>query len=139
MNDFLNQKIARYDDDTRAYLLKDLNQKLDRDRHDLVRQVRTLILQTLGSDEHNIATVSSFLGIHPRTLQRRLRQEGTGFKSLLKETRTNTASWLLQSSNMDITLMSQMLGYSDVSAFSRAFSLETGISPRAWRKLRRHE
>lgn len=136
-NKFLSQKIAHYDDDMRAFLLRDLNQKLDRDRNDLVRQVRTLILQTLGSDEHNIATVSAFLGLHSRTLQRRLQQEGTSFKYLLKETRTNTASWLLQASNMDITLMSQVLGYSDVSAFSRAFSITTGFSPRAWRKFRR--
>jgi len=136
-NKFLDQKIARYDDDTRAYLLRELNRKLDRDRNDLVRQVRTLILQMLGSDEHNIATVAEFLGLHSRTLQRRLKKEGTSFKYLLKETRTNTASWLLQASNMDITLMSQILGYSDVSAFSRAFSIVTGFSPRAWRKLRR--
>jgi AraC-like DNA-binding protein len=138
-NKFLDQKIARYDDDTRAYLLRELNHKLDRDRNDLVRQVRTLILQTLGSDGYNIATVSAFLGMHSRTLQRRLKQEGTSFKFLLKEIRTNTASWLLQASNMDITLLSQMLGYNDVSAFSRAFSSATGLSPRAWRKLRRYE
>jgi len=134
-NKFLNQKIARYDDDTRAYLLRELNRKLERDRHDLVRQVRTLILQTLGSEEHTIATVATFLGLHPRTLQRRLKQEGTSFKHLLMETRTNTASWLLQASTMDITLMSQMLGYSDVSAFSRAFSRATGSSPRQWRTM----
>ena len=138
-NKFLDQKIARYDDDTRAYLLRELNRKLDRDRNDLVRQVRTLILQTLGSNEHNIDTVSTFLGLHSRTLQRRLKLEGTSFKYLLKETRINTASWLLQASNMDVTLMSQMLGYSDVSAFSRAFTIVTGFSPRAWRKLRRNE
>jgi len=138
-NKFLDQKIARYDDDTRAYLLRELNRKLDRDRHDLVRQVRTLILQTLGSDEHTIDTVAAFLGLHKRTLQRRLKREDTSFKYLLMETRTNTASWLLQASNMDVTLMSQILGYSDVSAFSRAFSMATGYSPRAWRKLRRNE
>ena len=138
-NHFLTQKIARYDDDVRTYLLADLTQKLDRDRHDVVRQVRTLILQTLGSGEHNIMTVSGFLGLHPRTLQRRLQEEGISFKYLLKETRINTASWLLQASNMDITLMSQLLGYNDVSAFSRAFSAETRMSPRVWRQLRRQE
>jgi len=138
-NKYLSQKIARFDDNTRAYLLRELNRKLDQDRHDLVRQVRTLILQTLGSNEHNIDTVAAFLGLHSRTLQRRLKLEGTSFKDLLMETRTNTASWLLQASNMDVTLMSQMLGYSDVSAFSRAFSNTTGYSPRAWRKLRSNE
>lgn len=134
-NTFLDQKIARYDDHTRDYLLSELNRKLDRDQHDLVRQVRTLILQTLGSEKLNIDTVASFLGMHPRTLQRRLKLEGTSFKHLLMETRTSTARWLLQASKMDITLMSQMLGYNDVSAFSRAFSSANGYSPRAWRNL----
>jgi len=138
-NTFLDQKIARYDDHTRDYLLSELNRKLDQDRHDLIRQVRSLILQTLGSEKLNIDTVAKFLGLHPRTLQRKLKQEDTSFKYLLMETRTNTARWLLQASKMDITLMSQMLGYNDVSAFSRAFKSASGYSPRAWRKSPREQ
>lgn len=133
---FLSQKITSFDPHTRAQLLQQLNQGLARSQGDLVRQVRVLILQSIGSAEHSLDTVAEFLSIHPRTLQRRLKQEGYSYNALLLEMRMSMARWLLQASDMKVTLMSQTLGYSDVSAFSRAFHSAMGHSPRQWRQLR---
>jgi len=101
---------------------------------DIERQVQTLILQTLGLKEHSIDNIAAMLNMHKRTLQRRLKDADLNFKEILNNVRVKAACWQLESSKMDMTLLSEMLGYSDVSAFSRAFKLRTGLSPLQWRK-----
>jgi AraC-like DNA-binding protein len=79
------------------------------------------------------------LDIPARTLQRRLREEGTTFKQLLQDARMQTARWHLSASSIDINLLSATLGYTDISAFSKAFRVAHGISPLQWRKQQRSE
>ncbi len=78
--------------------------------------------------------VAGLLHLHRRTLQRKLKDKGLYFKSILNEVRINTACWHLEASNMDITLLSEILGYRDISAFSRAFKSEMKCSALQWRK-----
>lgn len=104
-------------------------------RENIQNQVTTLIQQTLGIKDHSIDNIAALLHISRRTLQRRLKDNGIVFKELLLDTRIKTAKWYLTSSEIDITLLSNILGYSDVSGFSRAFRKETGISPIEWRKI----
>ena len=101
---------------------------------DIERQVRTLILQTMGIKEHSLDNIAALLHLHKRTLQRKLKDKGLYFKSILNEVRINTACWHLEASNMDITLISEILGYRDISAFSRAFKSEMKCSALQWRK-----
>jgi AraC-like DNA-binding protein len=73
------------------------------------------------------------MDLHKRTLQRRLLDEKLQFKSLLQEVKINTACWHLAASSMDITQLSELLGYADVAAFSKAFRLRQQMSPAQWR------
>lgn len=100
----------------------------------LAGQVRTLILQTLGAQRHSLAQISRLIGVPARTLQRHLQSEGSGFKQLLQEARMETARWHLRASSIDINLLSAALGYTDISAFSKAFRAVHGLSPLQWRK-----
>ncbi len=101
---------------------------------DIERQVRTLILQTMGIKEHALDNIADLLNLHKRTLQRKLKNKGLNFKSILNEVRINTACWHLEASNMDITLLSEILGYRDISAFSHAFKSQMKCSALQWRK-----
>lgn len=101
---------------------------------DIASQVRTLILQTLGAKQHNLAQIAQLMNTPVRTLQRYLRTAGTSFKQLLQEARMETARWHLRSSNIEIGLLSASLGYTDISAFSKAFRVVHGYSPLQWRK-----
>ncbi len=101
---------------------------------DIEHQVRTLILQTMGIQEHTLDNIANLLHMHKRTLQRKLKDKGLNFKSMLNEIRIRTACWHLEASNMDITLLSEILGYSDISAFSRAFKSQKQCSALQWRK-----
>ncbi|SHF14651.1 AraC-type DNA-binding protein [Microbulbifer donghaiensis] len=104
---------------------------------DIAQQVQTLILQTLGAQQHGLVQIAELIEMPPRTLQRRLREAGTSFKQLLQDARMETARWHLRASSIDINLLSASLGYTDISAFSKAFRVVHGCSPLQWRKGQR--
>ncbi len=109
-------------------------QLLEEHSGSLAGQVRALILQTLGAQRHSLAQISRLIGVPARTLQRHLRSEGTSFKQLLQDVRMEAARWHLRASSIDIKLLSAALGYTDISAFSKAFRAVHGLSPLQWRK-----
>jgi AraC-like DNA-binding protein len=64
------------------------------------------------------------------TLQRRLRQEGTSYQSLLDEIRRELALDYLRDGKHSIADVAFLLGFSDQSNFTRAFRRWTGTTPR---------
>jgi AraC-like DNA-binding protein len=67
--------------------------------------------------------------MHRRTLNRRLRAEGTTFQQLLDEVRFEAACQLLDTASTPITEIAVSLGYAETSAFSRAFRRWSGSTP----------
>jgi len=114
-----------------------IQQLAGRYENDLRAQLTTLIMQTLGAQQHSLECIAALMGVHLRTLQRRCEKEGIVFRKLVNEVRNNLACWHLSSSGMDITMLAAAPGYTDVSGFSRAFRQWHGCSPRQWRKLNR--
>ncbi|HRL94277.1 MAG TPA: AraC family transcriptional regulator [Pseudomonas sp.] len=121
------QLLAQVDD-----YVRDL---LSRCEENLELQVRTLVSQTLGLQQHSLAHIAALLGLHPRTLQRRLLAENLQFKALVQDVKMKTASWYLSASSLEITQLADMLGYADIAAFSKAFRLSQGVSPSQWRAV----
>ena len=101
-------------------------------------QIRYLIRQALYTGDCSIERIAGYLSITPRTLQRRLKTEGTSYKLLLEEVRFTIASRYLLDSRASLTTLADMLGYSELSAFSNAFKSKTGLSPRQWRAQYAH-
>lgn len=97
-------------------------------------RVSSLLQQSMGSQLANIDNIAQILNLSRRTLQRQLALRGLTFRQLLHNVRINKAKWYLASSQIDITLLSSLLGYTDVSNFSRAFRASEGCSPMQWRK-----
>lgn len=114
-----------------------IQQLAQRYKDDLRTQMVTLIMQTLGAQQHSLPEIANLMNINPRTLQRRLEGEGIVYRELVSDVRSQMACWHLASSDMDITLLSAVLGYTDVSGFSRAFRQWHGCSPRQWRQQAR--
>jgi AraC-like DNA-binding protein len=91
----------------------------------LRRTLRTLLLgQGVSAEE-----VARLLSMHRRTLNRRLRAEGTTFQTLLDEVRFEAACQLLDTALTPITEIAVSLGYAETSAFSRAFRRWSGATP----------
>jgi AraC-like DNA-binding protein len=67
--------------------------------------------------------------MHHRTLNRRLKAEGTTFQELLDEVRFEAACQLLDTARIPITEIAVSLGYAETSASSRAFRRWSGATP----------
>lgn len=96
-------------------------------------KVRTILLSSLRYSFPDMETVASRLNVSPRTLQRKLSNENTSFKSLLQDTRFDLAQKLLRQNELSISEISYMLGYSDLGNFSRSYKRYTGSSPQEYR------
>ncbi len=136
-NQFLSQPITGFNQQVRRQTEEYLSQLMALHGDDIEGQVRTLILQTMGIQEHTLDNIASLLNLHKRTLQRKLKDKNLNFKTMLNEIRIRNACWHLEASNIDITLLSEILGYSDISAFSRAFKSQMQCSALQWRKQAR--
>jgi AraC-like DNA-binding protein len=85
-------------------------------------------------------TAESFadlMGIHRRTLTRRLRAEGYSFDAISNQVRFELSRRLLTDTDMSIIEIANTFKYSEASAFTRAFRRWSGRSPSDWRKWRR--
>lgn len=82
----------------------------------------------------SIESAAADFGVTPRTLQRRLRDRGTSFLDLRAQVRMATACHLLSDSAMAITSIADQVGFSEISAFTRAFRKHAGQSPRSFRR-----
>ncbi|WJG07636.1 AraC family transcriptional regulator [Aliiglaciecola sp. LCG003] len=131
---FLDIPLDRGDDRLKIATANYLSELKQEFVFDIVQQVITLVQQTLSSQEANLQHIADLLKVNKRTLQRQLKQHNIIFKQLVNEMRLKKAYWYLESSQMDITLLSDILGYTDISSFSRAFKASTGYSPLMWRK-----
>lgn len=96
--------------------------------------VKCLIFSALSSGQCDVNTIASMLGVHQRTLQGRLLKEQTNFKQLVKEVRNTCAKRMLINEGLPLLKISRLLGYSELSAFTRAFKASEGASPKEWRK-----
>jgi AraC-like DNA-binding protein len=91
--------------------------------------VKTKIIDLLPSGDIHIGQIADSLCISTRTLQRRLNHEETNFANLLTEARRELASEYILDGNKPLDQISYLLGFSEISAFSRAFKGWTGMSP----------
>jgi len=105
------------------------------DDNSLTAAVERLLEQHLAQQHRSldIAAVAACLGISRATLFRRLREEGELFRDLRSRSRLAHAARLLRTTKRDIGVISAALGYSETSAFSRAFKAQNGISPNEYR------
>jgi AraC-like DNA-binding protein len=97
-------------------------------------QVRRLLWSELSAGVPGLDAVGRVLGMSPRTLQRRLRAEGTTLSAMLTQVRHDLALPLLGDGQLAVAEVAFLLGYEDPSAFNRAFRRWSGRSPRAFRR-----
>lgn len=101
---------------------------------EMPRYVRLLLRNLLPSGRVTIEKIADCMAFTPRTLQRRLAEEGTSFQQLLDDTRQGMAKNYLEDASISIAQMAGLLGYGDLTAFCRAFQRWFGMSPREWKR-----
>lgn len=101
-------------------------------RHDLIATVQVLLEMLMPMSEASLGSVANTLGMHPRTLQRRLQALGWNLSDLLDQQRRIMAGQLLREQRMSLTELAFTLGYSEQSAFNHAFQRWFGEAPGRW-------
>ncbi len=104
------------------------------EKEQLISFVRNNISRGLTQGTATLEHVSAEIGLEPRTLQRRLKEQGSNFQSLVEKVRLSRAIYLLEKTTLSITDVALELGYADASVFIRAFKRLTGSSPKQYRK-----
>jgi AraC-like DNA-binding protein len=99
------------------------------EKMDIVNRVKAAIIDGLGSGGVTEASVAEQLHMTPRNIHRKLQKENTSFKMLLNETRRDLAQQYIQDRTKTLTEISFLLGFSEVSSFSRAYKGWTGQPP----------
>jgi AraC-like DNA-binding protein len=99
--------------------------------------VAELIRRLLPTGTGNLAVVADRLSLHPRTLQRRLAEEGTSYEALVDDVRRRTAEAYLRDTDMALGHLASELGYAEQSGLARAARRWFGVSPRAHRRALR--
>jgi AraC-like DNA-binding protein len=118
-----NSRIAHLHEEFAAQLL------LREQDSSLVTRVRRRLAEELESGPLDRSTVARYLALSERSLQRRLREEGTSFRSVLDEWRRDLAREKLQRYDLPIAEVAYLTGFAEVSSFTRAVRRWFGCTP----------
>jgi AraC-like DNA-binding protein len=103
----------------------------------LSQQVEEIIVAKLGEASLDLPIIADELGLSPRTLQRRLSEEGVSYRALLENVRRRIAEATLGEPHARVIDVAASLGYGDSAVLSRAFKRWTGTSPRRFARKHR--
>lgn len=122
------------DDGLSAYLLGQLDDLRARaSERTLITDVRGAVADALPDGQPSKSQIARRLGMSERTLHRRLAEHGETFQDLVTQTRREAAESLLWTGHHNVAEIAFLTGFSDQSAFTRAFKRWTGITPAAFR------
>lgn len=97
------------------------------------RDVVNAISREINEGNSSISRAAARLGMHPKALSRSLRADGTTYRELLDQVRLHLARRYLEQRGVGVTEIAFRLGYSEKSAFNRAFKRWTGKPPESYR------
>ena len=97
-------------------------------------KAKRALYKLVPSGRSSISDLSNYLNVTPRTLQRRLKEEGISFGKLLHTVRSEMTLHYLKSTNLALYEIAFLLGFKDQNSFFRAFHQWTGTTPEAARK-----
>ena len=112
----LDEELSKYDDSA-----------------SLERRVRIQVSQALSAGVPRISDIAGCLGLSGRTLQRRLSDRGYSYQTLVDESRRELSNRLLQETEYPLAQVAFLTGFSEQSAFNRAFKRWAGQTPRSFR------
>lgn len=95
------------------------------------------VRQALSKNLHlspTIDDIAADLKLHQQTLRRRLASEGASYNEIKNQCRRDTALYYLGKPHLSIEHIALQTGFSETSAFTRAFKQWTGVPPRLYRR-----
>ena len=101
---------------------------------DIRERVLRALVPLVLSGTHTLESTAERLGLTPIALSGELKKRGYSFRELLNEARFEMACQMIADARLSIAEVSNILGYSEISAFSRFFAtMSGGVPPAEWR------
>lgn len=100
----------------------------------LTSEINKLLKESMSSGIPTIVQLGEYLGMSTRTLKRRLSDRNLSFRKLIQKNQQETATQLLSNTSQSIGEIAFLTGFSEQSAFNRAFKRWTGQVPSDYRK-----
>jgi len=133
----LVKRTAKADVSINKFLLERVEEEtngIELNANKIVFDVETLIKDALPSGIPGVEQIGQIMGMSRRTLTRRLSENGLTFRDLIKKTQLEVSKNLLKNSTRSVAEIAFETGFSEQSAFSRAFKKWTNQSPAEFRK-----
>lgn len=132
--DIMQQHVLGADKETARIAATYLSERYGSSLHRLSDQVVHLIRRLLPTGYCKINVIAEQLGMHPRTLQRKLNEQQAVFEKLVDEQRKTLVQDYLAETDLRLTQVAGLLGYNDQSALNRACRRWFDQTPREIRK-----
>lgn len=123
-----NSELSKVNEDVAMKYLNSI------DRSSVVMLVKAKLVEMMPEGQITEETIANQLNMSLRTLQRKLRDEKTSFSTIYKSIRQEMANEYIQDSQMSMTEIAYLLGFSEQANFTRAFRRWYGASPSEYRK-----
>jgi AraC-like DNA-binding protein len=133
----LNLRTAKADASINKYLLQQVDEKTKGIKipgSKLVRDVESLIQDALPTGIPSIHHIADLTAMSNRSLTRRLSEAGVTYRDLIKKKQEAIAKDLLRNTTQSIGEIAFLTGFSEQSAFNRAFKKWTDLTPSEFRK-----
>lgn len=133
----LDTKSLKADQSINQFMMERLQEKaegIEVSADKLLHDTCDLIKDALPSGIPFAADIGRHLGMSTRTLSRRLSEKGTTFRQLVQDTQQQVSTDLLRNTSETVSEIAFQTGFSEQSAFNRAFKRWTGQSPLEYRK-----
>jgi AraC-like DNA-binding protein len=121
----LETAMLRYIDDLAARIPNDAT---------FGRRLGQILVESIHRGDHCVGEAARQLGTTPRTMQRRLREEGTSYKQVLDDVRQEIAVTQMRERRVSADEIASLLGFDKSSSFHRAFKRWTGVTPGEFRR-----
>ncbi|MGR6874095.1 AraC family transcriptional regulator ligand-binding domain-containing protein [Pseudomonas sp. HK3] len=133
-NELLEVPLRKSDTETHNVLVKHAQSLLEEQTFTSPLEViKDYVVKTLPSHVPDIEEVSSYLNLSVRSSQRKLQEYGTSYSQVLDAIRKELALTYLRQTQNSVLYISERLGFSEQSAFQRAFKRWTGTTPKRYR------
>jgi AraC-like DNA-binding protein len=129
----LERRIAGADPLLQTMLEERISQLKGAQGSEFSDDIRRLLRTRLTSTRCSADDIADLLAMHRRTLSRRLKGGGMGYRDISNEIRFEIARQLLRDTEVPLGQIAAALDYSEASAFTRAFRRWSGETPTTWR------
>ena len=106
-----------------------IDAKFTRRKPPLDAQARGVIMQFLGTEQCRNEQIAAELNLHPKTMHRLLKAEGTSFQKIKDEVRRDLMLYFLKQTNLEFARISERLGFAEQSVMTRTCNRWFSASP----------